>query len=76
MSERIELTQGEGTVTVIIDGNSAGELSKDSHGEWCGDLELTHSDNITHGYQVDGARDLREIRGQVQDFIWGNFEDL
>lgn len=76
MSERIELTQGEGTVTVIIDGNQAGELSKDSHGEWCGDLEFTHHDNITYGYQVHDARDLREIRGQVQDFIWGNFEDL
>ena len=79
MSERIELLQSDDTVTVIIDGSHAGELSleKNSHGDWWfGDLEFTHHDNVTYGYQVHSARDLREIRGQVQDFIWGNFEDL
>ena len=76
MRERIELIQSDNTVTVIIDGSHAGELSRDSHGEWCGDLELARHDNITYGYQVHDAQDLREIRGQVQDFIWGNFKDL
>lgn len=76
MRVRIELIQSDNTVTVIIDESHAGELSRDSHGEWCGDLELTHHDSVTYGYQVHDARDLREIRGQVQDFIWGNFEDL
>ncbi len=76
MSERIELVQSDDTVTVIIDGSHAGELSRDSYNDWAGDLEYTHHDNITYGYQVHCARDLREIRGQVQDFIWGDFEDL
>ena len=76
MSERIGLIQGDDIVTVIIDGKHAGELLRDSQGEWCGDLEFTHNDNVTYGYQVHDARDLREVSGQVQDFIWGDFEDL
>lgn len=79
MSNRIELIQGEDMVTVIIDGSHAGELSieKNSHGEWWfGDLEFTHSDGVTYGYQIDGALNLAEIHGQVQDFIWSDFKDL
>lgn len=79
MSNRIELIQSDDTVTVIIDGSHAGELSieKSLHGDWWfGDLELLRHDGVTYGYQVDGARDLGEILGQVQDFIWSDFEDL
>ena len=77
-ADRIVITEHGPKLMVRIDGVLAGELERDSYGDWIGDLEakIPQANMQLYGVAIDCAQTPREVLGQIQDFIWGNFEDL
>lgn len=77
-ADRVMIAPDGAKLLVRIDGVVAGKLERNSYGDWVGYLEakIPQADMQTYGLQIESARNQSEVLGQVQDFIWGNFEDL
>lgn len=77
-TDRIMIIPNGGNLIVKIDGAIAGILKRDSYDHWIGDLEakIPQASMQLYGLAIDCAETPREVLGQVQDFIWGDFEDL
>ena len=49
---------------------------EDSYGHFEGDLEYSHTDGCTYLCQIQSAETLVEVRRQLEEIIYGDFEDL
>ncbi len=69
--------EGSERYQVKIDGDVAGYVSReDSYGHFEGDLEYNHTDGCTYLCQIQSAETLDEVRRQLEEIIYGDFEDL
>lgn len=69
--------EGSERYQVKIDGGIAGYVSReDSYGHLEGDLEYNHTDGCTYLCQIQSAETLDEVRRQLEEIIYGDFEDL